>query len=54
MKKKEKSIDTKVDELARMVAQGFTDTNDGINRVEARVERIEENCVIKADLVMTR
>lgn len=26
MKKKEKNIDTKIDELARMVASGFTET----------------------------
>ena len=26
MKKKEKNVDVKIDELARMVAQGFTDT----------------------------
>jgi HD superfamily phosphodiesterase len=30
---KEKNIDTKIDELARMVAQGFTDTHKEIQDV---------------------
>jgi hypothetical protein len=30
---KEKNIDTKIDELARMVAQGFTDTRKEIQDV---------------------
>ncbi|MBI4066024.1 hypothetical protein HY412_02455 [Candidatus Kaiserbacteria bacterium] len=37
MKKKKKNIDTKIDELARMVAQGFTDTQketrDGLSEL---------------------
>lgn len=31
MKKKEKSIDTKIDELAGMVASGFTDVHKEMN-----------------------
>lgn len=61
MKKKEKNIDTKIDELARMVASGFTETHKDIGRVEAKVENIEEkvddieeNYVIKSDLIKLR
>jgi len=42
------------DELARMVAQGFTDIHKDINRVEDRVENVEENYVTRDDLVQLR
>lgn len=61
MKKKKKTIDTKIDELARMIARGFTETREDVSRVESRVESvesrvesIEENHVIKEDLVRLR
>ena len=59
--KKKKDIDTKIDELAQMVARGFSETHEDISRVEvrvghieARVERIEEDSLIKADLIRLR
>ena len=33
MKKKEKDVDTKIDELARMVASGFTDVHSEIHEL---------------------
>lgn len=59
--KRKKDIDTKIDELAQMVAGGFSETHDDIGRVELRVERIEEkvesiekNYLIEADLIRLR
>ena len=54
MKKKEKNIDTKIDELARMVAQGFSETHDDIGRIEAKVDDIRKDYVIKSDLIRLR
>ena len=54
MKKKEKNIDTKIDEIARMVAQGFSETHDDISRVESKVDGIKEDYVIKSDLIRLR
>ena len=58
---KGKDIDTKIDELAQMVARGFSETHEDIQRLEVkidsldeRVETIEENYVTKADLARFR
>lgn len=58
---KGKDIDTKIDELAQMVARGFSDTHEDsqrlevtIERIDERVETIEENYVTKTDLARLR
>ena len=58
---REKGTDTKIDELARMVANGFSEAHKDISRVETKVEHIEEkvegieeNYTTKEDLIRLR
>jgi len=49
-----KDIDAKIDDLAAMVAQGFselrTDMTEGFAEVNGRIDRIEDTMATKADV----
>jgi len=54
MDMKKRSVDEKIDELAQMVAGGFSEMHKDIARVGTKVDEIEENYVVKEDIIRLR